>query len=165
MLSEMQTIDMNEFIEETKTIKVPISKIEYILKYIQNKFYRIPLYQFRISAGIPTSGDNDIEKKSDLNDLLIKHPDVTFLLKVSGNSMINAGIHHNDILVVDRSIEPADGKIVIASLNGELTVKRLRYEGEKLLLVPENNAYKPIEVTEGMELRIWGVATGVVHFL
>lgn len=149
--------------EETKAIQVPISEIHTIQKLIKYKFYRIPLYQFRINAGPPHLGDDYVEKIVDLNELLIKQPDVTFLLKVSGNSMIKAGIHHNDILVVDRSIEPADGKIVIASINGELTVKRLRYIGNKLMLVPENDDYEPIEINEDTELRIWGIATNVIH--
>ena len=150
---------------ETKAIQVPVNEIDNILKCIKHKFYRLPLYQFRVSAGIPTVGENDIEKRVDLNELLVKQPDVTFLLKVSGTSMIKAGIHHNDILVVDRSIEPADGNIVIASLNGELTVKRLLRRGNKLKLVAENDAFEPIEITEDTELRIWGVATSVIHAL
>ncbi len=154
---------IDDILEETKAIHVPVGEIENILKCIQNKFYRLPLYQFRVNAGIPSAGESDIEKRLDLNELLVKQPDVTFLLKVSGTSMINAGIHHNDILVVDRSIEPTDGKIVIASLNGELTVKRLRRNGKKLELVAENDDFKPIEITENTELRIWGVATNVIH--
>ncbi|BBI16327.1 Protein UmuD [Neochlamydia sp. TUME1] len=151
--------------EETKAIQVPASEIQNILKFIQNKFYRIPLYQYRINAGFPSFGEGDIEKRIDLNELLIKEPDVTFLLKVCGDSMINAGIHHNDIIVVDRSIEPSEGKIVIASLNGELTVKRLRRVADRLMLVAENKAYAPIEITEDTELRIWGVAISVIHAL
>lgn len=150
-------------IEKTKAIQVPIGEVETILKYIQNKFYRLPLYQFRVSAGFPTSGDDDVERKLELNEHLIKNPDTTFFLKVSGSSMIKAGIHHHDILIVDRSLEPSDGKIVIASLNGELTVKRIHRQGNRLFLMPENDDFKPIEVTEHTELRIWGVVTCVIH--
>ncbi len=108
-----------------------------------------------MSAGFPTSGDDDVERKLELNEHLIKNPDTTFFLKVSGSSMIKAGIHHHDILIVDRSLEPSDGKIVIASLNGELTVKRIHRQGNRLFLMPENDDFKPIEVTEHTELRIW----------
>lgn len=153
------------YMEETRAIHVPISEIEDILKCIKHKFYRLPLYQFHVYAGKPNLGENEIEKRVDLNELLIKQPDVTFLLKVSGSSMINAGIHHNDILVVDRSIEPSDGKIVIASLNGELTVKRLLCKGNRLILAAENKAFEPIEITDDTDLRIWGVATNVIHAL
>ena len=77
--------------------------------------------------------------------------------------MIKAGIHHNDILIVDRSIEPSDGKIVIAAVNGELTVKRLSIEGKKVQLVAENDNYQPIDITDDCELHIWGVVTNVIH--
>lgn len=136
-----------------------------ILRYVQNKFYRVPLYQNWISAGFPSPADDDLEDKLDLNELLIKHPSATFFLKVSGSSMIKAGIHHNDLLIVDRSLEPANGKIVIASINGELTVKRLRIEGKKMQLVAENNAYAPIDISEELDFRIWGIVTNVIHSL
>jgi DNA polymerase V len=98
-----------------------------------------------------------------LNELLIKHPAATFFVRVSGCSMIKAGIHHNDILVVDRSLEPVSGKIVIASINGELAVKRLYKNGAMIQLVAENDGYPPINICEGMELHIWGVVTSVIH--
>lgn len=79
--------------------------------------------------------------------------------------MIKVGIHHNDILIVDRSLEPSHGKIVIASLNGELTVKRLRCEGKRIQLVAENDAYPPIEISSEDDFRIWGVVTNVIHDL
>lgn len=151
--------------EATKAIRVPANDVETILQWVQNKFYKLPFYQSAISAGFPSPADNDIEDKLDLNELLIKHPSATFFLRVSGTSMINAGIHHDDILIVDRSLEPADGKIVIASVNGELTVKRLRCKGKKIQLVAENEAYPPITIDEGADFRIWGVVTSVVHAL
>ena len=77
--------------------------------------------------------------------------------------MIKAGIFHNDLLIVDRSIEPTDGKIVIAAVNGELTVKRLHLEKDKVQLVAENDSYRPIEITKDIELHIWGVVTKVIH--
>ena len=79
--------------------------------------------------------------------------------------MINAGIHHNDILIVDRSLDPSHGKVVIAAVNGELTVKRLLIEGKKIRLAPENDSYTSIEITADMELHIWGVVTSVIHSL
>ena len=147
----------------TKAIRVPVNEIDTIMRLIQNRFYQLPFYQSTVSAGFPSPADDDLEDTLDLNELLIKHPSATFFLRVSGSSMINAGIHHNDILIVDRSIEPANGKVVIASVNGELTVKRLRYEGKKIQLVAENEAYAPINITEDADFRIWGVVTNVVH--
>lgn len=117
-----------------------------------------------VSAGFPSPAEDDLENL-DLNELLIKHPSATFFLKVSGSSMIKAGIHHNDILIVDRSLEPTNGKIVIASVNGELTVKRLRIEGKKIKLIGENDNYSPIDISEEFDFRIWGVVTNVIHQL
>lgn len=123
----------------------------------------VPLYQDKISAGFPSAGDDSVEERLDLNELLIKHPAATFFLRVSGNSMIGAGIHEGDILIVDRSLKPGHGKIVIASLNGELTVKRLFIEGGKIKLVAENAAYPPIDISEEIDFRVWGVVTNVIH--
>jgi DNA polymerase V len=127
------------------------------------KDYALPFYQTPVSAGFPSPAEDYIEDKLDLNDLLIQHPTATFFLKVSGNSMIKAGIHHGDILIVDRSLRPSNGKIVIASINGELTVKRLKKIGEKVYLAAENDTYKPFEITSEEELVIWGVVTRVIH--
>ena len=149
--------------EATKAVRIPISDIDHVLRCVQNNFYRLPFYQHAISAGLPSPTDDDMEDKMDLNELLIKHPTATFFLRVSGLSMIKAGIHHNDILIVDRSIEPSDGKIVIAAVNGELTVKRLSIDGKKVQLVAENDNYEPIDITDDCDLHIWGVVTNVIH--
>jgi len=148
---------------ETKAIRLPVSEIEDVLRCVHNKFYRLPFYQDAISAGFPNQASEEVEDTLDLNELLIKRPAATFFLRVSGHSMIKAGIFHNDILIVDRSIEPGNGKIVIAAVNGELTVKRLFIEGRKVQLIPENDAFQPIEITSEMELHIWGVVTNVIH--
>jgi DNA polymerase V len=134
-------------------------------KSIQDIRYSLPLFQNPVTAGFPSPAEDEIEKKLDLNELLIKHPSATFFLRVSGASMIKAGIHDNDILIVDRSIEPAHGKIVVAAVNGELTVKRLHLEKNRVFLMAENDTYRPIEITEGIELHIWGVVTSVIHAL
>lgn len=149
--------------EPTRAIRVPQRDVDRVSKYVQHRFYRLPLYQHTVSAGFPSPAEDETEEKLDLNELLIKHPVATFFLRVSGSSMINAGIHHNDILIVDRSLEPTHGKIVIASLNGELTVKRLHRDGESVRLLAENEEYAPIEISEGIDLRIWGVVTNVIH--
>ncbi len=104
-----------------------------------------------------------MEGRLDLNKHLIKHPAATFFVRVSGDSMINAGIHPGDILIVDRSLEPSDKKIVIAVIDGDITVKRLRYRGSLVFLEPENECYRPIEITGEKSLEIWGVVTNVIH--
>lgn len=134
-----------------------------VIQSIQHCFYQLPLYQSSVQAGFPSPADDEMDQKLDLNELLIKRPASTFFLKVSGSSMIGAGIHDKDILIVDRSLEPTHGKIVIAAVNGELTVKRLSINGKKIFLTAENAAYAPIEIKDGSELHIWGVVTNVIH--
>jgi DNA polymerase V len=107
--------------------------------------------------------ENDTQEGLDLNEFLIKHPSATFFLRVSGSAMIKAGIHHNDILIVDRSIEPTNGKIVIAVVNEELTVKRLRIEGNKMRVFTENDPSRSIDITNERERFIWGVVTNVIR--
>ncbi|MCX6256779.1 MAG: translesion error-prone DNA polymerase V autoproteolytic subunit [Bacteroidia bacterium] len=126
---------------------------------------RLPLYSAAISAGFPSPADDYIEQKLDLNNLLIRHPSATYFVRAKGNSMINAGIHDGDILIVDRSLTPAGNSIVIAVVDGDLTVKRIRKENNKLFLVPENIDYHEMEITEGMDFRLWGVVTNVIHKL
>ena len=123
----------------------------------------IPLFNGKVSAGFPSPADDYIEKTLDLNDLLIQKPAATFFVRAEGESMLGAGIHPNDILVVDRSLEPVVGKIVICALNGELTVKRLKSIGKEIVLGAENPAYADIIVQEYVELVIWGVVTNVIH--
>ncbi len=154
-----------KFCEPTKAIRVPEKDVAAILQAVHNRLYRIPFFEIPISAGFPTPVESETSLSLDLNDLLIKHPAATFFLRVSGSSMINAGIHDNDILVVDRSLEPKSGKIVIAVVNGELTVKRLVINGRTIQLMPENPKFNPIEITEETDLRIWGVVVHVIHSL
>lgn len=124
-----------------------------------------PLFLSKVAAGFPSPADNYVERRLDLNEHLIKHKEATFFVRVTGDSMTGAGIFDNDLLVVDRAINPEAGRIVIASINNELTVKRLVRREGKTWLVAENPAYLPIEMTEGMEFVIWGVVTSAVHAL
>jgi DNA polymerase V len=125
----------------------------------------IPLYATRVAAGPPSPADDYIERHLDLNEHLVKQPATTFFVRAEGDSMINAGIYENDILVVDRAIKPTNGKIVIAVVNGELTVKRLSSKPGHLCLLPENPRYQPIEITAEVEFSIWGVVQHVIHSL
>lgn len=121
------------------------------------------LYGTKVSAGFPAPSNDYLEGKLDLNEYIIKNPPATFFVRVSGDSMIGAGIHPDDLLVVDRSEEVKTGKIVIAVINGELTVKRMKKSREGIQLLPENPAYTPLLITPEMEFQVWGVVTYVIH--
>lgn len=123
----------------------------------------LPFYLHHIPAGFPSPADDYIESGLDLNDLLVRNPAATFMVRVSGDSMIGAGIHDGDILVVDRSETAVHGKIVVVALDGEMTVKRLHLKGGRCRLVPENKAFQPIQVGSEQDLQVWGVVVGVVR--
>lgn len=149
----------------TRVMRIPENKVEEILSYIESNGYKFPLYSNSVSAGFPSPADDHIEQQLNLNEHLIKNPASTFFVRVSGESMKDVGIFPNDILIVDRSIKPVDGKIVIAVIDGELTVKRLKKEKNGILLMPENPDFKPIAVKELQDFSIWGVVTNVIHAL
>ena len=125
----------------------------------------LPLFGGKVPAGFPSPADDHLEATIDLNQHYIKHPAATFLVKVQGDSMVGAGIHSGDTLIVDRSLEAQSGSIVVAVVNGDLTVKRLSLEGDEVWLLPENVKYQPIAIKEGVELHIWGVVAHVIHSL
>jgi len=125
--------------------------------------HELELFSSQIPAGFPSPADDFLEKRLDLNEYLIKNKSATFLIRVHGDSMINAGIFDGDLLVVDRSAQPTSGKIVLGVLNGEFTVKRIEKRKTKLFLVPENDDFKPIEITNEMDFKIWGVVTFAIH--
>lgn len=136
-----------------------------IYGFEQKSKLRLPLFLAKVPAGFPSPADDFLDKRLDLNEHLVKHPAATFFVKVQGSSMIQAGIHAGDILIVDRALEPADRRIVVAAVNGELTVKRLRKRKEKLFLASENPEFREMEVTPEMGFEVWGVVTHVIHAL
>ena len=127
--------------------------------------YALPVFLGRLPAGFPSPADDYIEGKLDLNRHLIKHPAATFFVRVTGDSMLEAGIHSSDILIVDRSLEAIDGNVIVAALDGELTVKRLYKRNNVLRLLPANKNYQPIEILAHQSFEIWGVVTNVIHKL
>lgn len=130
-----------------------------------NSDVKYPFINHGVSAGFPSPAMDFMESSIDLNKVLVENPIATFYVKVEGNSMIDAGIHDKDLLVVDRSLEPRNNKIAICLLDGEFTVKRIRLENNQLFLMPENPNYQPIQVTEENQLIIWGIVTYVISKL
>lgn len=125
----------------------------------------LPIASCRVEAGFPSPADDYMEGSLDLNEHVIKHPAATYFVRATGDSMIGAGIFDGDLLVVDRSLEPNHGKIVIAEVDGQLTVKRLSTLHGQFLLESENASFPPIELQEGGEVRVWGIVTYVLHNL
>ncbi|WFE68933.1 translesion error-prone DNA polymerase V autoproteolytic subunit [Thiomicrospira sp. R3] len=181
-----------KFGEPTKVIRVPESKVERVKAWLEEggdvsaddnvhymalpqfknaqvfrpdftSHYDIGLYSHKVVAGFPSPADDNLEQTIDLNTHFIKKPNTTFLVKVQGDSMKQAGIYPGDLLAVDRSETPKDGKIVIASIDGELTVKRLSIKSTGTWLMPENDQYDPIPVRESSDLVIWGVVVSVLR--
>jgi DNA polymerase V len=150
--------------ESTKQLRIPTSRIHDVFALLAGgEAMQVPLYSSKVQAGFPSPADDYIERYLDLNTEFIKHPAATFLLKATGESMIEAGIFPEDILIVDRSLEAVDGAIVIAALHGELTVKRLSKTRNRVQLLPANPQFSAIDITEAHEMVIWGVVTLVLH--
>ncbi len=124
---------------------------------------KLPLMSSRPQAGFPAPGDDMVEKVLDINELVVRHPASTFFVRVEGDSMEGAGIFSGDVLVIDKSITPRDGCIVVAAVYGEMVVKRLTSRGDTHELVSENAQYKPIVVTGNDDCFIWGVVVGSVR--
>ncbi|MBU2729063.1 LexA family protein [Acidithiobacillus caldus] len=123
----------------------------------------LPLYLSRIPAGFPSPADDHVERSLDLHRHLLAHPDASFFLRISGDSMLAYGIHDGDLLIVDRAVQAKEGMIVVAALDGELTVKRLGKHAGQPALLPGNDRYAPIPIREGQELVVWGVVIHVIH--
>ena len=134
-----------------------------LFKSIKKKQILTPVFLDSVSAGFPSPATDYMENKLDLNEHLIKHPAATFIVKAKGPSMTDAGILSGDLLIVDRSITPRSNDIVIASIFGDLTVKKLQKKENSLFLLSANSDYPSIEVKEEMECFIWGVVTYIIH--
>ncbi|MEA5257136.1 translesion error-prone DNA polymerase V autoproteolytic subunit [Arcicella aquatica] len=119
----------------------------------------LPLIEGGISAGFPSPAADFLDTAIDLNKYLIKHPSTTFIALTDGVSMTDAGIADKDLLIIDKSIEPTDGKIAVCILNGEFVLKRLKVDQEGIWLMPANDNYKPTKVTEYYDFEIWGMVT------
>lgn len=129
------------------------------------KNIRLPLYATNVSCGFPSPADDYIDSVLDLNEKLIAKPAATFFVKAKGESMVGAGIHDGDLLIIDRSVTARSGQVVLAVLNGEFTLKRLKKSNGKIWLQPENPKYDPILINEEMQFEVWGVAIHCIHKL
>lgn len=123
----------------------------------------LPAFLSAVQAGFPSPAEDYIENQLDLNDLVVKRPAATFYVRVEGESMSDANIHSGDILVVDRSAEASSGKIIVAVINGEFTVKRFILKDNGAYLMPENPKYPALKVDSVSDFQIWGVVTYVIH--
>ncbi len=121
------------------------------------------VFRESVQAGFPSPAEDFVEEYLDLNEYFIPHPSSTYILRVAGDSMSDIGIYEGDFVVVDRSLDPVNNDIIIASVNGEFTIKRFLKKDNQIILAPENPNYQPIIITPGTELMIWGVVTGVLR--
>ena len=123
----------------------------------------LPISRNYVAAGFPSPADDYLEDRINLQQVLIRNPTAPYLVRVRGESMRDARLHDGDILVVDRSMKPRDGHIIIGVVDGEFTVKRFLKRGNKTFLQPANEAYPPLEITEGMDFKPWGVVVWSLH--
>lgn len=165
--------------EETKVMRVPRSSVSNIKKYLnlsrannveeislaykETTYNPLFLFEHKVPAGFPSPADDHIEKRLDLNEYLIKKSDTTFFVKIKGDSMIDASINDGDIVIIDRSMQAKIGDIVLASVDGNFTIKTLSKYKLKPRLLPANEKYKPIEINEDTQFELWGVVTGAVR--
>lgn len=150
--------------EPTQPMRIPISMVDDVRQLIKTRGFRLPFYEGRVPAGHPVEAAGNVDHYMTPHDILTAHPENSFIVQVKGDSMIGVGIHEGDWLVVDTSIEPRHGHIVVAGINGNYTVKRLVLKNNWMLQA-ENPAYPPIELRNGDEFGVAGVVvTSLRHF-
>lgn len=172
--------DSGLYAEATKVVRIPISRISEVKNFLLNtkktnfsiidfiqpsiqKPIPITLFSHKVPAGFPSPADDHAESRLDLNEYLINQAESTFFVRIKGDSMVDAGILDNDIVIVDRSKSAAINDIVLASIDGEFTVKVLTKNNKGPYLMPANKEFKPIYIEEGSQFEIWGVVTGSVR--
>jgi len=128
------------------------------------KVCELPFFESKVPAGFPSPADDYLEMSLDLNEKLIRNPSSTFFAQITGSSMINAGIHDGDLVIVDKSLTPKDNSILICSIDGEFTLKRFKkVDDDTGFLMPDNPKYQPIRVSKHNTFIIWGVVTYSIH--
>jgi len=136
-----------------------------IKKPCSDSLVLLPLFSSAISAGFPSPADDHLEDRLDLNRYLISQPASTFFMRFEGEPMLESGLQHGDLLIVDRSVAPTDSKIVVAAINGELVVRRVRQSRRQMRLLSENPSCPTIYITKDTEFQIWGVVTHAIRTL
>ncbi|MCK5028989.1 MAG: translesion error-prone DNA polymerase V autoproteolytic subunit [Bacteroidales bacterium] len=135
-----------------------------IFAFNKQTMLELPFLECKIPAGFPSPADDYMELSLDLNEKLIRNPSSTFFAQITGSSMINAGIHDGDIVIVDKSLQAKDDSVLVCSIDGEFTLKRFKKtDNETGYLMPENPDYKPIKITKHNNFMIWGVVTYTIH--
>ncbi len=147
----------------TKVMRVPLELTDQIETYCKKSGYRLPLLTGKVPAGFPLNATDHISEWVDMNQMIIKDPDAMFLIEAMGDSMEEDRIYEGDLLIVDGSIQPKHGMIVIAAIEGEYTVKRFFKKQNKIKLVPANSNYPEIDVTEDMQFTVAGVVVRSLH--
>lgn len=128
-----------------------------------NTALTLPFFSASVKAGFPSPADDHLQRKIDLNEELILHPAATFLVRVAGDSMQEAGIFDHDTLVVDRSLTPVNKSVIVALLNGEFTVKYFSKIGNEIYLKPANKNFQPLKIKPSDDFEVWGVVTNAIH--
>ena len=126
-------------------------------------FDEITLYGDGVPAGFPSPADDYLDMDLNSHDYLVQHPSATFCVRAIGDSMVDAGIQSSDVMVIDRALTPKNNDIILAVVNGEFTVKRIKKSEDELYLMPANENYKPMKITEEMNFQVWGVVTFIIH--
>lgn len=147
----------------TKVMRVPVELVDQVEAYCKNSGYRLPLLSGKVPAGFPFDSTDHVSEWVDINQFIIKDPGSMFLIEACGDSMEQDRIYEGDLLIVDGSIEPRHGMIVIAAIDGEYTVKRFFKQDKKIKLVPANSNYPEIDITNDMQFAIAGVVVRSLH--
>ena len=150
-------------VEPTERIRIPMSMVGDVQKFVKNKSQKLPLYASTVQAGYAAAGDDSIEGHIDMNEYLVANPVDTFLVRAQGLSMKDAGINDGALLLVDRSMKPTNGKIVVAVINGEMTVKYLIRKHGSEYLMPANPAFPEIPIDPETGATIWGVVRSAIN--
>jgi DNA polymerase V len=149
--------------EATKPVRIPIRLLGDVMRFVQHKGYRIPLCESPVPAGNPSELSEYFEEYVDLNEYLLPRPEDSYLIRVRGDSMVEANIQEGDLLIVDMISSPGNGAIVIVSVDHETTVKRYYERDGRIMLVPENSEYEPILVGDDQHFEVHGVVTHIIH--
>tara|TARA_B100000609_G_C17129034_1_gene389133 strand:- start:155 stop:559 length:405 start_codon:yes stop_codon:yes gene_type:complete len=127
------------------------------------KLSSVPVLADAVPAGFPSPAEDYLDMDLNLHDYLVRNPAATFCVRVSGDSMMSANIKSGDVMVVDRALDPTNNSIVLAVLNGEFTVKRIKKRANELYLIADNEQYQPMKITKDVDFQVWGVITFIIH--